>query len=85
VGHLKNMASRRDRYADDDYRSPPKCRQKSHRVSESVEYDSGEDDQSSMGDGYFDPSDFLKKFGGYETDEEDPDDEDEEELIRISR
>jgi hypothetical protein len=73
------MANRRDRYADSDYRSPPKRRQSNYRVSDSDENDSNCDDQSLMADGYHDPSVFLKKFGGYETDEEDPVDEDEEE------
>ncbi len=74
------MSNQKGRYVDDDYHSPPKCRRSTHHVLESDKYESdNKDNQSSMGDGFHDPRDFLKKFGRYETDEEDPNEEDEDE------
>jgi hypothetical protein len=50
-------------------------------VSESDDdYASDDDDNSSVAGRYANPSDFLKAFGGYATDDEDPDDADEEEF-----
>jgi hypothetical protein len=68
----------RDRYCTS---STPRRRKSSHDVSESEdEYDSDRDDGSSKGHRFQDPNDFLRAFGGYETDEEDPDDDLDDEI-----
>jgi hypothetical protein len=74
------MASRRPRDAYDEF-SPPKRRKNQHRVSESEE-DSGSDGESAR-DQYHDPNDFLRNFGGYESDGTDVDEGKETETTKM--
>lgn len=74
-GSQSDPRGNRDRYHNS---STPRRGKPYHEVSESEEYASDGDDVSSGGGRFQNPEDFLRAFGGYESDEEDPADEDED-------
>ncbi len=64
------MASRRPNRNENEYADlpKPKRRKNTHQVSDSDdEYDDSDEDQSSIGQ-FGDPNGFLNKYGGYDTD-----------------
>jgi hypothetical protein len=74
------MAHRRADYEDDEWQSsgpsPQKCSRNDHPISES-DYEFQEEGDS-YEDRFQNPDYFLKQFGGYESNSEDPDEDDED-------